>query len=181
MTTKLILTLLCILMLVAGAARLAILDRKELQLYRSGQNESALSPGVGSFIGIGARADRKEATIDGNGHLLVFAIHHDRIAGDVQYWNSVIHSLSLNPKIPGASFQYWGICDAGAACNQQQLGAKFDILGYLDPYEMRIVAEADGKNKALLYGQFNQLEAYIERATDASAEANLVAQGAKPK
>jgi hypothetical protein len=65
--------------------------------------------------------------------------------------------------------QYWGICDAGAKCFPSQQEARFVILGYLDPFEMRIVAEAHDREEALLYNHLNILAARIPRARAASA------------
>ena len=181
MTTKPILTPLCILMLLAGVMRLAVVDRKEFQLYRFNQRENALVPKSGSFAGIGAKGDKEEANIYGKSHLLVFVIHRKHIASDVKFWNSVIRSVSLNRKVPAASVQYWGICDAAAQCNPYQADANFRILGYIDPLEMHIVADTDARNEALLYGQYNMLKARVARIPEPSIEVELVARELKSK
>lgn len=171
----------CVLVLVAGVRRLAVLDRRELQSYRFSRAENSLTPESGSFTGINARGEKEEAEINGNGHLLIFVIHRERLASDVQFWNAVIRLVSLNRQVPGASVQYWGVCNAGAECNSYQPDANFSILGYLDPWEMHIVAQADSKDEVLLYKRYDMLQAHVASVSDPSVEANLVAQEAKTK
>jgi hypothetical protein len=138
-----------------------------------------LTPKIGSFVGIDTQGDDKKPNLDDNGHLLLFVIHHNRIHSDIQSWNHVIILASQARPQVGARIEYWGICDCGAECNPYQREAHFTILGYLEPFEMRVVADADAKDEALLYDHRNVLDARIARAACPTAQANLILQNAK--
>lgn len=174
-----ILSAFCLLVLLAAVVRLGIIDRGELQSYRFNQYEGASTPDIGSFNGIDPKGQEEEARINGNNHLLIFVIHHDHASADVQFWNNVVRSVALDRRVPSASMQYWGVCDAGAACNSYQPDATFNILAYADPFEMQIVAEADAKDEALLYGAANALESHIAHTSEPSSEADLLEQNLK--
>ncbi len=75
--------------------------------------------------------------------------------------------------------EYWGICDSGAECNRYQPEALFTIVGYLEPFEMRIAADAEADGTVLLYGHGSRLEGRIPRVGSPSAQASLVLQYAK--
>jgi hypothetical protein len=181
MKSRVILPSLSILLLLASIVRLTTLDRQELRAYRVTRSEAVQASDAGSFAGVGAKGNIERVTIGGNGHLLLFVIHQQRAEKDVQFWNSVIRSVILNRQVPPASVQYWGICDAGAGCNGYQRNANFSILGFIDPWEMQIIAQADAKNEALLYNHHRVLKAHIACVSDAAVEADLVAQGAISK
>jgi len=176
---KAILTLLCLTMLLLSGTRFALLGAKELHRYRSNRNINAYTPKSGSFIGIDAEGEEKKPNLDDSGHLLLFVIHHNRISSDIQSWNHVIILASQARPQVGAHIQYWGICDSGADCNPYQPEAHFTILGYLEPFEMRIVAAADGKDEALLYDHRGVLDARIASAVCPTAQANMILQNAK--
>jgi len=165
-----------------AGVRQAMLIREALQEYRESRNVKALIPRDGSLEGIDTNGNLKTPNIDANGHLdgkghlLAFVIHRQRITHDLQYWNHVIELLGgLRPGRPGA-IQYWGVCDDGRSCDSYQSAAHFSILGYLDPYEMHIMAKADTRHEAILYDRFMILRARIAIATDPSAESNLIHQ-----
>ena len=176
---KPVFTLLCLTTLLASGARLALLGAKELQRYRFNRNENALTPKSGSFIGVDAESEEKRPEPDDNGHLLVFVIHYKRINSDIDFWNHVIILSNQAHTQLGAHIQYWGICDSGAECNPYQPEAHFAILGYLEPFEMRIVAQADARDEALLYDHRNVLEARVAHAVCPTVVANLILQNAK--
>jgi hypothetical protein len=138
-----------------------------------------LVPTFGSLEGINVRGDTEAPKFSDGGHLLVFAIHHERGAIDVKFWNDVIHLVKATRQETSESMEYWGICDAGAECNGFQSVASFTILGYLDPLEMRVVADADARGEALLYDHLRRLKAQLVRGPDPTVEANLVLQRAK--
>lgn len=181
MNTRPILPLLSILLLLAGVARLTILDSEELRSYRATRSEATLASEVGSFSGIDAKGNVEKATLAVDGHLLLFVIHKQHADRDVQFWNNVIRSVNLNKQVPPASIQYWGICDAGAQCDAYQQSANFSILGFTDPWEMQNVARADANNEALLYNHHRIVKAHITCVSDAAAEAELVARGVTSK
>lgn len=174
-------TLLRILLLFITVVRLGGLDSKPFRSYRLNRSERSLVPDTGSFVGIDENGYEQEADIDDNGHLLVFVIHHQNASSEVQYWNSVVQSHSLNRQTSAGSIEYWGICDAGTACRAYAQGAQFSILGYIDPWEMHAVSQADARNEALLYNEHNILPAGIPRSQDPSREAQLIAKEAKSK
>jgi len=172
-------TLLCLVMLSVSGARLALLGVKELQRYRSSQNDNSLNPNTGSFAGIGADGGEKRPNLDDNGHLLLFVIHHSRIRSDIDFWNQVIILAGQSHRQARGNIKYWGICDSGAECDPYQSEAHFTILGHLEPFEMRIMAGADANGDALLYNQSNVLNGRVAHAPCPAAQANLILQSAK--
>lgn len=171
--------LVCMLVLGLGVWRLALVDMRQFRSYHFRQSQDTRTPDSGSFVGINEKGEKEAAKVNGNGHLLVFVIHHERAADEVKFWNSVIRSVDLNRDVPAASIQYWGICDVGSECSANDQDARFSVLGYIDPWEMHIVAEADARNEDLLYGEGNILKAHIPRAQTVPREAQLVGQEAR--
>jgi hypothetical protein len=53
------------------------------------------------------------------------------------------------------------------------------VLAYLDPYEMHIVADADGRSEALLYSGLLMLAARIPLSADPAEEARRIVEKAK--
>jgi hypothetical protein len=176
---KAILNLICLTMLLLSGTRLALVGAKELQRYRYNRNENALTIKIGSFVGIDTEGDEKKPDLDDNGHLLLFVLHHNRIHSDIQFWNHVIILAGQARPQVGGHIQYWGVCDSGAECNPHRREADFTILGYLEPFEMRIVSAADARDEALLYDHRNVLDARIARAVCPMAQANLILGNAK--
>lgn len=181
MLSERVLTPLCLLVLLAGAVRLASLDRKELRAYRLIQGEKVLSPVSGSFVGIDATGTKRAAEVAGNGHILLFVLHREDIASEITFWNSVIRLTASNRSVPAASIQYWAICDSADGCNRYQSASDFTILGYIDPWEMHNLSEADARHWVLLYRQNRMLKASIPRVLDPSRESELLAQEATSK
>ena len=177
---KSVLTLVTLCLLGLSSIRLEALDVEELQQYRASKSQNALIPPDSSLIGIDANGDIKKpnAAHDGHltnkGHLLVFVIHHGAAMQDIEYWNRVIDKVSRSDSGYGAAVQYWGICDDGTACNLYQPVANFSIVGYLDPYEMRVVAESDFSHDALLYDDSTKLVGRIERVANPSNEFHAI-------
>lgn len=181
MLNEKVLTPLCLLVLLAGAVRLASLDREELRACRLIQAEKVLSPVSGGFVGIDAKGAKRRAEVAGNGYLLLFVLHRESIVGEISFWNSVIRLTALDQRVPAASIQYWAICDSADGCNKYQPTANFTILGYIDPWEMHNLAEADARRHVLLYRQDRMLKASIPRELDPSQESELLAQEARSK
>jgi hypothetical protein len=61
-----------------------------------------------------------------------------------------------------SDIDWWGICDSGSACDAFQHAARFSIVGFLDPYQMRVIANAEVGARALLY-EGASLRGTIER------------------
>jgi hypothetical protein len=177
---KSIVTQLSLCLLVLSGLRLATLVRAEWRHYRASGSRNAAAPSDSSLYGIDA--DGKLLTprlgadghIRGNGHLLVFVIHRDEVATDIQYWNRVTELVSGSGAPARRPLQYWGICDDGSRCNSYQPVAKFSIVGYLDPYQMHVAARADARREALLYGYTGALKARLARTADPSALSNTI-------
>lgn len=174
------LTLVTICLLGLSSARLASLDKSELLQDRETKSLNALMPDDSSLVGIDANGNIKkpDAGKDGHleekGHLLVFVIHRASAIQDVHYWNRVIDLVNKSYLGSGERIQYWGICDDAAGCNSYQPVAKFSILGCLDAYQMRIVAEADLGQEALLYNDSLRLAARIAKVADPSVESGVI-------
>ena len=114
--------------------------------------------------------------LDGKGKLLVFVLHRHSIVGEIKFWNRVITQINILSASIAAPVRYWGICDEGSACNPYQSVAQFSILGYLNPYQMHVVAQAGARHEALLYGRFMELSARVAINGDASAESSVIFQ-----
>lgn len=181
MLSERVLTPLCLLVLLVGAARLARLDRKELRASRLIRGEKVLSPVSGSLVGIDVTGAKRGAEVTGNGHLLLFVLHREDITSEINFWNSVIHLTASNRRVPAASIQYWAICDSADGCNRYQSASNFTILGYIDPWEMHNLAEADARHLVLLYRRNRMLKASVPRVLDPSQESELLAQEAISK
>lgn len=173
----------CLLLL--SGVRLKTLIVDEWQRDRMSRKQNDLVPADSSLVGIDSSGRIKkpefgrDGQLAGAGYLLIFVIHRDKATQEIMYWNRVIDSLSeLHPAL-GERMQWWGICDDGAACNVYQSTAKFSILGYLDPYQMRIVAREDAKHEVLLYGPSMRLVARIGRVAEPVVEADLIRQKAR--
>lgn len=105
-------------------------------------------------------------------YLLVFAIHSRQAGQDIAYWNRVIELVSRAPAAP--AIEYWGICDMGNACDAPRPAARFRILGYLEPYQMRIAASAEAIREALLYRDDLRLQSRVKVLQDPAAEAQAI-------
>jgi len=178
MLTQKVLTPLCLVVLLSGAARLARLDRKELRAYHLIQAEKVLAPVSGSFVGIDATGAKRRAEVAGNGHILLFVLHREGITSEINFWNSVIRLTASNQRVPAASIQYWAICDSADGCNKYQPESNFTILGYIDPWEMHNLAEADARHQVLLYRLDRVLKASMPHVLDPSQESELLVQEA---
>jgi len=142
-------------------------------------------PADGSLVGIDPSGQIKkpdfgrDGQLEGAGYLLIFVIHRDKAIQEIEYWNRVIDSLHLLQPTLSGRIQYWGVCDDGPACNVYQSVAKFSMVSYLDPYQMRIVAKGEASREDLLYGPSMSLVARIARAVDPAVESDLIRQNAR--
>jgi hypothetical protein len=132
-------------------------------------------------IGAGGRSKKPELAPNGDlkagGYLLLFAVHRKNVEAEVRFWNGVI---ALEPNGSAhAPIQYWGVCDAGSSCDPYQPVAQFSILGYLDPYQMRILVNADDRHEALLYDRSLWLQARVPTQGDSSAVSETIRQKVK--
>jgi hypothetical protein len=169
-------TLLCVVILVLTLVRLSGLLWNELRAYRDNQARRSVAPPTGSLVGIDAQGHLKkfEST---RGYLVLFVIRSKHASSDIGFWDEVVHAVGPMRNGSGSSIQFWGICDMGTACNPFQREASFPIFGYLDPFEMRIVAGAHAWNEALLYNHSETLVARIPVTQDPLAVAKGLVQG----
>jgi hypothetical protein len=164
----------CLLLLLATASRLFLLNAGELNVLRAMWEQRALVPRVGSLWGVGLDGTARTADV-ANSRCLMFVVRSGQISTDLAYWNDVIGRVSRHQ----SPIEYWGICDAGTACNGYQSRARFRIVGFLDAYQMRTVVNADDRGDALLYGTRQVLKAHVQRLTNTSAMAEQILRAAR--
>ena len=146
------------------------LNRAELRLIRAARDREAPVPGAGSLHGIGAAGPVAGRDPDRPAYLLLFVVHSSHLKLDRDYWNEVIRRVTPGEK----AIRYWGVCDAGNVCSMSQEGAEFIVVGFLDPYQMRIVATAEADGAALLYDPEDTLRSRVKRDQDPSATAGFI-------
>jgi hypothetical protein len=78
---------------------------------------------------------------------LMFVLRKAHLSTDVNYWNDVRETLGAR----GNAIDWWGVCDSGDACNHVESSAKFSIVGYMDPSQMRSLALAFAGENVVLY------------------------------
>lgn len=151
----------------------------EYRRYREGRAQRAFAPTDSSLVAIKASGDLRAAGPGGVGglprgdSLVTFVIHAARARRDIAYWDQVIRDF--DGRHPNREpVEFWGICDDGASCSAYQRTTSFPIFGYLDPYQMRIVALADAGGKALVYGGGKRASAEISLAADPSRESAMI-------
>lgn len=168
--------LVCVVALCLSAARLASVDRYLLRHRRWAKNEWRLEPALGAFRGIGEGGYIEQAGPGHGSRLLLFIVHSSRAAADVDYWNRVVAALERTEEASkdGVSYWYWGVCDEGAACNSYQTKANFRVVGFMEPYEMRIAAMLDAAHQVAVYGEDSSLVATIPLLPRPSDEAEAV-------
>lgn len=176
---KSILAFACVGILLTSAVRLGIMARREWGQYRYSRSQNSLTPMIGSFAGIDVGGTQVRAELSGYSHLLLFVIHRNRISEDIQIWNEVVALVRQAQSESSAHIEYWGICDSGSDCKRYQPEAHFTIVGYLEPFEMRIAADAEAEGKVLLYSHGGMLEGRIPRVASPSGQANLVLRHTK--
>ena len=174
-------TILAVCLLLLSGSRLGLRIREGWQQYREAKHLKSFVPSDGSHRGIGVKGNLKTPKTGGDTHILVFVLHRDGIMADIQFWNRVVERVAASgSRANDAPIEYWGICDDGRKCDSYQRLAQFSILGYLDPYQMHIVAKADAEHEAFLYGdRYMGLNARIWIAKDPTTEASLILQRAK--
>ena len=145
MKHKIILGLSVVLLLFVGA-RLIVLIRGELGRLEGGRSLAASVHKTGSLHGVGPGG------IVGSGALglkyrVLFVVHLSSLDGDLKYWNAV--RKAVGPQT--SDIDWWGICDSGSACDAFQGAARFSVVGFMDPYQMRVLSNADVTSRVLLY------------------------------
>jgi hypothetical protein len=167
---QLLLATLSIVLLVAAVGRLWSLNRAELRLVAAARNRHSLVPASGSLYGIGSAGPVAASDLGRPAYLLIFVVRSSHIKSDRDYWNEVAHGIA-----PAAMpLRCWGVCDAGHACDSSLEGAQFVVVGFLDPYQMHIVATAEADGAALLYGPQGALLGLVKRDRDPSVTARFV-------
>lgn len=138
---------LVVLLLLVAIARLALLNRDELRLISSARERATTVPIDGSFHGVGAGGAPVASDRDRPVGRLLFRLRVAHLEQDRRYWNEVMRHMDGQ----GKRVRFWGVCDSGSACDAAQDEALFAVVGFLDPYQMRIVATATADGSALLY------------------------------
>lgn len=174
---------LAICLLLLSGVRSGMLLKKELEQSRAIRAVASRISRDSDLEGIDANGKSKKpelapnGDLKGGGYLLLFVLHHQDLGREVRFWNDVIAlDSSSGPAIP---FQYWGVCDAASTCDSYQPVAQFSILGYLDPYQMRILVNADSRREALLYDRSLWLQARVPAQADALAVSETIRQKVK--
>lgn len=179
---KFFITQISIYLLLLSSVRFAVLIKGEIEQVALNKRESLLFPHDSSLNGVDAGGHRVTVEVGPDGHLknkeelLIFVVHRRELANEIQFWNRVIDLIPTSRLKTSAPIRYWGICDEGSGCNSSQADAHFAIIGYLDPYQMHIVAEADSRREALLYDPSMALKARIDSNSNPLIEANLAIQ-----
>jgi len=167
---RLLLTMLSMVLLIAAVGRLWSLNRAELRRVAVARTRESLVPGSGSLHGIGVTGPVAASDLGRPAYLLVFVVRSSHVKLDRDYWNEVTRRIA-----PAAMpVRCWGVCDAGHACDSSLEGAQFVVVGFLDPYQMHIVATADAGGAALLYGALGELRGLVKRDRDPSVTARYV-------
>ena len=139
-------TTLTIILLVAAAARLASLTRTEVRRLDNAKRQAAAVPSSGSHYGVGSEGQLISA-LPIFKYRVLFVLRSSTLSKDIDYWNAV-HDVVGSAE---SRIDWWGICDAGQSCAKHQDRAKFSIVGFLDPYQMRVMTSAYSDGTALFY------------------------------
>ena len=159
-------------LLTATCVHLALLIKNELRARELTTAQLTRIPQDSSLRGIDAKGNAispqigRDGRLAGNGYLVLFVIDKARIRQDVQYWDQVIELIDQRRLMTDAPIQYWGVCNGGIACNEHQSMARFAILGYLDPYQMHILAKTETSGAALVYDRSMILKGELSRTAD---------------
>jgi len=164
------------------AVLLALRVQEQFQRYRVNRDRVDLIPVDGSLVAIAMSGNRvmprfnRGGDLEGQGYVLLLVIHYRDLRQEIERWNRVVKltgepRCSLRPPI-----EFWGICDDGRRCESSEVAAEFPILGYLDPYEMRAVANADARQEALLYDRSAMLKARVPTSTEPQVQSDLILQ-----
>lgn len=115
--------------------------------------------------GISSTTDDQQASH----FLLLFVVHRGRVDREVSFWLQTIRELGAT----GKAIEYWGICEDPTACPSTGPSSSVRLVGYLPPYQMRIVAMADARRSALLYDS-QTLKAEVGPFSDPTAESRAI-------
>jgi len=169
-------------LLILSAVYILQIDRRQLQEYRNARDERLYAPRDSSLSGISYHEIIKpRLDVNGNladrGHLMLFVIHRADAQSDVFFWNKVIETVSAANPTLGATTQYWGVCNDGDGCNGLAAQAHFPILGYMDPFQLHALSQADIEGQSLLYDKGGSLVSRINRITDPQTESTSILKG----
>jgi hypothetical protein len=178
-----IFTQLAIYCMLFSAFYLAKITRQEQEHIQVQAARASAVPRASSLVGVDSSGHVRRSSPDGktpanNGRMFLFVFHSGNAHGEVSYWNAVQAITSRSNDVPT---QLWGICDAGHSCDAYQDTAGFTIIGYLDPHQMSIVADAGTKGDSLLYGNDMMLKAVIHNVPEPASEAALIRSGVTNK
>lgn len=161
---------LVVFLLLIAVGRLAVLNRDELRLISSARERETRVPNTGSFHGVGAGGSTVASDRNRPAGRLLFRLRVAHLEQDRHYWNEVIrHTDGLARRV-----HFWGVCDSGKACDAAQDESLFTVVGFLDPYQMRIVATATEDGSALLYNRNGILLDTLKPDESPAAAANQV-------
>jgi hypothetical protein len=172
-------------LLVVTVIYIGALDKRAFSVYRMSEAEKMDMPRLGSFAGINAKgilikadANRADSAAKA-GYLVAFVIHHTMTDRDINYWNRVIALSWSTHHTNGPPVQYWGICDDGMECSSGAGKAMFNVVGYIDAYQMHIMALADSGHSSLIYNKSMLLVGHPPLLPDPSDEAKSIQQWEK--
>lgn len=161
---------LTILLLLAIGVRLTVLIRGELRRLGNAREYASSVFNNGDLSGVGPTGSVGRSVTNSK-YRLLFVVHKANLSRDVEYWNAARRMIG-----PLASeIEWWGICDSGRSCDAVQPAAEFSIVGFMPAYQMRIMANADGRATALLYEGIS-LRGKIERDSDPARVAEEVSR-----
>jgi len=161
---------LTILLLLVASVRLMALVRGELRRIEGARNYAHSVFNNGDLYGVGPNGALGSQAPTYR-YRLLFVIHKSNLSREVEHWNTTRKAVG-----PLASdIEWWGVCDSGTACDVIQQAAEFSIVGFMPAYQMRIMANADGDSRALLY-EGNSLRGKIGRDLDPPRVAEEIAR-----
>lgn len=153
-----ILQVVTIALLSVTVARLYGLSSDQWTLMRRTQERQSKVLDYGSLSGYDIAGRLIRPSFPDVTHLVLFVIHSDRQAEEVNYWNAVVQSIN-NSRV-----QFWGVCDAGSACTRANTDLRISIIGFMDPYQMRNLAAIDEKGDFAVYDRTGTIKSRIKRA-----------------
>jgi hypothetical protein len=169
-----------IVLLSANSLYLGIRVSDEISICKARRDRFAYLPRDSSLNGIASDgkvispAVAANGRLEGEGFLLLFVIDVGKGTEEIEYWNKVIETVAAARPQGGRPIYYWGICNAGNACNQYQRLANFTIVAFLDLYQMHVVANTIQAHGALLYDRAMILRSHIPSSNEPSLQASLI-------
>lgn len=164
-----LITALTIVLLLVATARLSVLICSELLRLGAVRRQVTSIPANGSLHGIGPSGLLAPAP-PGVKYQLLFVIRSSDIARDIEFWNATRRAVEPN----ASRIEWWGVCDGGNSCNAFQGAARFSVVGFLDPFQMWVMASANVDGLALLY-EGKSLRGHVKRDAQATLTAEAIA------